>query len=246
MKLKLQWHESTERLAKIVNNITWQGKVIEFNGSIIMEVLTAMEKLNISFDSDQKYPNVVINNGVLDSFDTLCATPMVYVQHKDMLETGSNYGVWVGLNNNAGNFEYCCTKAFNLYEIGFDMDDLVITNTFNMYGIDLSEENDLNRLMAIGLYIEEHGLAYKLFYHFFDAANDYDRFDDAYVTMCESEQDFVGWRLEQDEVLPKLIELGIEYRHLDLESIAADWFSSNYHSEIVGYRQCYVFNSCID
>lgn len=108
--------------------------------------------------------------------------------------------------------------------------------------IELSENEDIEKVSELAKLLKEHGQAYAAYYNYYgDYATEED-FQDCYYGQYENEEDFVYQMWEDCGMLQKLAEIGINELYIDWKAMTRDWFIDSYFSVEVGYKEIYVFS----
>ena len=165
-------------------------------------------------------------------------TPRIYVACLATYNNGHLHGAWIDCDQEAEEIEAEISEMLkNSPQPGAE--EWAIHDYENWHGIEIDEYENIEKLAELAQALAEHGKPLAVYYQHF---GEIEGFEDRYLGVYESEEDFAYETLEQQGLTQKIEELGLMISYIDWAAIARDWFICDYLSAETAYQEVHVFN----
>ncbi|MBW4622356.1 MAG: antirestriction protein ArdA [Cyanosarcina radialis HA8281-LM2] len=168
------------------------------------------------------------------------ATPRIYVACLAAYNNGKLHGRWIDVERDAASIRSEIHQMLASSPEP-DAEEWAIHWYENWEGIEIGENEDIERVANLAEMLMKHGVAFAAYCQYRGKDAEEEGFLENYAGEYETESDFAQELWQELGLLQQSENLGID-NYINWEAIARDLFISDYYSVEVGERQVYVFH----
>jgi antirestriction protein len=170
-------------------------------------------------------------------------TPKIYVACLSAYNNGYLHGLWVDATQEPEDIQDDIKWMLSWSPVVDDeaCDEWAIHDYENWMGIEINECEDISQLTELANILQEHGKPFAYYYSYYGNDVKVKDFEEYYLGLYESEEDFVYQQWEESGQLKELEKLNISSSYINWEGIANDWFIDSYLSIEISHQEVHVF-----
>lgn len=170
-------------------------------------------------------------------------TPKIYVACLSAYNNGFLHGLWIDATQEVEDIEDDIKWMLSWSPVVDEepCEEWAIHDYENWMGIELNEYEDINKLAELANILQEHGKPFVLYRNYYGDDVTVEDFQEYYLGIYESEEDFVYQQWEECGQLKELEKLNISSSYINWEAITNDWFIDSYLSIEASYQEVHVF-----
>jgi antirestriction protein len=170
-------------------------------------------------------------------------TPKIYVACLSAYNSGHLHGLWIDATQEPEDIEDDIKWMLSWSPFSDDeaCEEWAIHDYENWMEIKIDEYEDISKLAKLATILEEHGKAFAIYYNYYGNDVTVEEFEEYYLGLYESKEDFVYQQWDECGQLQELEKLGISSYYINWEGIANDWFVDSYLSIETKYKEVHVF-----
>ncbi|AVH74403.1 antirestriction protein ArdA [Nostoc sp. 'Lobaria pulmonaria (5183) cyanobiont'] len=170
-------------------------------------------------------------------------TPKIYVACLSAYNAGHLHGLYIDATQEPEEIEDDIKWMLSWSPVVHDKacEEWAIHDYENWMGIKIDEYEDIGKLAKLATILEEHGKAFAIYYNYYGNDVTVEDFEEYYLGLYESKEDFVYQQWDECGQLQELEKLGISSYYINWEGIANDWFIDSYLSIKTSYQEVHVF-----
>lgn len=170
-------------------------------------------------------------------------TPKIYVACLSAYNNGHLHGLWIDATQDADEIQEDIKWMLSWSPVVHEQacEEWAIHDYENWMGIKIDEYEDISKVAELATVLEEHGKPFAIYYNYYGNDVTVEDFEEYYLGLYESKEDFVYQQWDECGQLKELEKLGISSYYINWEGIANDWFIDSYLSIETSYQEVHVF-----
>ncbi|WP_208354567.1 antirestriction protein ArdA, partial [Aetokthonos hydrillicola] len=170
-------------------------------------------------------------------------TPKIYVACLSAYNNGHLHGLWIDATQEPEEIEDDIKWMLSWSPVVDDepCEEWAIHDYENWMEIKINEYEDINKVSELANLVQKHGKPFVLYRNYYGNDATVEDFEEYYIGVYESEEDFVYQQWDESGQLKELEKLKISSIYINWKAIAHDWFIDSYFSIEASYQEVYVF-----